>query len=1281
MASSLFKRPALGGVAALGSLYDARNDTFLPQALFKEAPLNAMEVKSKNHMDARLSKAVTFHQKLAELGIGSELGASILAGLVPVSDCGLYLIDQRRHSDHFAQSSLHYSITTVEEQLNLAASGIKELLLIDVLATTKATHVVVGVSWGAQFIVTAHAEAVEPDHLSPLQQRLDQDFQTLKLAALDTHGTFKPTPNHLQHGDREIFKGCTLSIFNNALDGEPITPISAESPTSLVGKLRGRLSATNNGRGHPMQYTLVPLSLLSLFNLVEVQTPSIIHQPNAKYLDFFIQFLDEWADAQQNFNRYVARCERFSTALPPDQVRFIMSQPRLVQSTELSFRSCYGTALQAFRDGEGTEEQLRGLLVDAENHELSPGQLRAMMNYRERLDFVENLNHLGATYLGYGSTMLSTILSRRSHEDIYVLNFSFSLLHTSEWYETIELFTELFRNNNSKSLMLAVDCDAVGQLLDKVYICHYRNGRVVVEDLLEHRKVLMSNCTMQYDSDALDRSITTKPVQRRPVKVSCPNTACDQSLRCQWICASCCRLVEYGHVDDWLYCDCGATPFYRWSFKCRDQRHGAEWSHYDRSTLAQLLDKLKPFDELNILILGETGVGKSTWINAFANYLQFGALQDAIEAEDLKCLIPFSFSTQLKDESDGSGRFVQKDIRMGISQDEHDGARGQSATQSTNVYTLDIDHTRVRLIDTPGIGDTRGLSQDKKNMADILAVLRKYKKLHGILILLKPNASRLTVMFRFCIKELLTQLHRNAATNIVFGFTNTRGSNYKPGDTFKPLETLLNNYKTVKLGLYEHNVYCFDSESFRYLAARKKGVDMGLLEDNARSWDYSVAECRRLLDYLKGLEPHNVRSTVNLNETRDIIVKLTEPMTRIAQKIASSIAANRDAIEELRTAELSRDELVKSLYVQRNTVESYEVGRPRTVCTHRNCVEVRSGVQGSDETTVVYKTMCHKPCYLQEVMVKRNTKGHEGLKRCSSMGPTGFCNVCKHNYMDHMHIYYDYRSKTYKFQDKTVASDLLKRGTELQLKQKAIDIKKKAIEEYKVEYAQIQEATIQFGFFLKRHAIEPYNDATVEYVDHLINQERLKVGSGGRKDALEMLEKYRAEHLEKVEALSKAIATGDTDYQLLDDQGVRELVDRLYALPHFGEDLERIVKINEKAVEASFRERSYNVSPGNHWKRSRSDRGRARHEPHDRHRDTGQSSRFNNRFGVLSEEDFPGLPRDGNTRGSGRRAAGDTVEQAVGQAVGQALGWVTDKVRTFNLSRFIGPGALERRGL
>ena len=93
---------------------------------------------------------------------------------------------------------------------------------------------------------------------------------------------------------------------------------------------------------------------------------------------------------------------------------------------------------------------------------------------------------------------------------------------------------------------------------------------------------------------------------------------------------------------------------------------------------------------------------------------------------------------------------------------------------------------------------------------------------HGILILLKPNSARLTLMFKFCVTELLTHLHRDAATNMVFGFTGTRIFNYMPGYAFKPLHALLEKYSTVQMSFTRQNTYCFDSESFRFLAALKQ---------------------------------------------------------------------------------------------------------------------------------------------------------------------------------------------------------------------------------------------------------------------------------------------------------------------------------------------------------------------------------------------------------------------------------------------------------------------------
>ena len=142
------------------------------------------------------------------------------------------------------------------------------------------------------------------------------------------------------------------------------------------------------------------------------------------------------------------------------------------------------------------------------------------------------------------------------------------------------------------------------------------------------------------------------------------------------------------------------------------------------------------------------------------------------------------------------------------------GNTGDSQTQFPQEYLIETETADYCLIDTPGIGDSRGIHKDKENFANILAFLANYEKINVVVVLVKPNISRLTVAFKFCVLELLTHLHRSLTDNIIFAFTNSRGTFYRPGDSFPVLKKLLREYN-INIDLKPPRYFCFDNECFR----------------------------------------------------------------------------------------------------------------------------------------------------------------------------------------------------------------------------------------------------------------------------------------------------------------------------------------------------------------------------------------------------------------------------------------------------------------------------------
>ncbi|CAF4739797.1 unnamed protein product [Rotaria sp. Silwood1] len=210
---------------------------------------------------------------------------------------------------------------------------------------------------------------------------------------------------------------------------------------------------------------------------------------------------------------------------------------------------------------------------------------------------------------------------------------------------------------------------------------------------------------------------------------------------------------------------------------------------------------------INILLLGESGVGKSTFINALVNYLKFKTLKEA--ENNPIVLIPVSFMIMTGDNFEE--HLVKFEGSNFFSNEDHNHL-GQSVTQhcKSYVFTLTDGESRgrkLRIIDTPGIGDTRDSSQDDANLQHILSYINNLTHLNAVCILLKPNNVRLNALVRSCFMQLIDMLSENVCDKIIFCFTNARRAFYTPGDTVPALKDLLQSLPIKKLSFTRENTF------------------------------------------------------------------------------------------------------------------------------------------------------------------------------------------------------------------------------------------------------------------------------------------------------------------------------------------------------------------------------------------------------------------------------------------------------------------------------------------
>ena len=274
----------------------------------------------------------------------------------------------------------------------------------------------------------------------------------------------------------------------------------------------------------------------------------------------------------------------------------------------------------------------------------------------------------------------------------------------------------------------------------------------------------------------------------------------------------------------------------------------------------------------NIMIIGETGVGKSTWLHCFINYMQ------SINIEENNRYLLFDEEKLQKEYEELHGKKPS----------------GSSLTDKLEIYNIKgsmLYNNPIRLIDTPGFGDTRGETYDEKIIDDIKELFgsNNIDNLHAICIIFKGSETRSHDRTKSILNKLFSLFGKDLKNNIIIVFTFTPDINNILAlttlkDESSPFFDILGNIDNL-------NYFAFENEA--YFSNNKEHYEA--------SFENNTLNFARLLKCIFKLKPISLEASRKVIDDRKKIknksINLCEKLKEIMQRIDSSAKNQKETMK------------------------------------------------------------------------------------------------------------------------------------------------------------------------------------------------------------------------------------------------------------------------------------------------------------------------------------------------------------------------------------------------
>ncbi|XP_051253547.1 septin-2-like [Dicentrarchus labrax] len=483
----------------------------------------------------------------------------------------------------------------------------------------------------------------------------------------------------------------------------------------------------------------------------------------------------------------------------------------------------------------------------------------------------------------------------------------------------------------------------------------------------------------------------------------------------------------------------------RYQLKLKDENIG----NLKRMTLGEKNPKKT---NKTILLVGETGAGKSTLINALVNYAM------GVEWED--------------------------DVWFEIVKEEK---KSQSKSQTSDVIVYQIfgfeDKTlpySLTIIDTPGYGSTAGIEQDaivSQRLFDLFRSVDGVHEMNAVGLVLRASENRLSDRLRYIFDSVASLFGKDMEMNIVALITHSDG--VTPEDALQALEDA-----EIKCAKNEENEPLHFMFNNRQRKQKTKKNQVAL----KNAWDITMDQMRQFTDFLENASPQNLITTVEVLKSR---IRLTAYIQNLQERI-ELIELKQKEIQQTKEGLKNHEQEMNSNKMF--TVEVEEVYKDK------------EPINGGMWWLVFFKgavccKVCEENCHFPGCTVAWKPEYCEVMK-------DGRCTVCtgKCPVSDHVKENWKFVNKTKKV--KKTKEDMKEKyekcQTDCQEKTSLLENLQKKMEELQKEKDQLLEKSFKHVVKLDEIALNVNALSTYVHLDILIDKMKEKGDTDKVKKLMEL---------------------------------------------------------------------------------------------------------------------------------------------------------------------------------